>query len=137
MIAPNKDGYLLLFRGTEWYKQIFREELQQVINQNKAWLERLAADGKMKAGQPLDRKGVIVSGPNGRHVSDGPFAESKEIIGGYLLIDVETFEEAVAIAQTCPTLAYGSSIEVRPLTDECPSHTREQALASEEQLAAA
>ena len=45
---------------------------------------------------------------------DGPFAESKEAIGGYLMLDVETIEEAIAIAQSSPGLAYGGSIEVRP-----------------------
>lgn len=135
MITPNKDGYLLLFRGNEWYQQLSREELQKVIRQNSAWMERLMTQGKVKAAQPLAREGVVVSGANGRHVSDGPFAEAKEVIGGYLLLDVETIEEAIAIAQSSPGLAHGASVEVRALTDECPCNGREQALAREEQLA--
>jgi hypothetical protein len=65
---------------------------------------------------------------------DGPFAESKEAVGGYLVLDVETIEEAVAIAQSSPGLAYGGSIEVRPLAEECPLDVRARALAQEEQL---
>jgi hypothetical protein len=53
-------------------------------------------------------------------VSDGPFAESKEAIGGYFLLDVPTMEEAVAIAQECPGLPYGARVEVRPVAAECP-----------------
>ena len=48
-------------------------------------------------------------------VADGPFAESKEAIGGYFLLAVDTMEEAVEIAKTFPTLDYGASVEVRPI----------------------
>ena len=68
-------------------------------------------------------------------MTDGPFAESKEVIGGYLLVDGDSLEEAVAIAQTIPGLAYGGSIEVRPLAEECPLDVRARELAREEQLA--
>jgi hypothetical protein len=53
-------------------------------------------------------------------VSDGPFAESKEAIGGYFLLDVASMDEAVAIAQECPGLPYGVRVEVRPVAPECP-----------------
>ena len=131
----NQNGYLLLYRSDEWYNTLSHEQLQEVINQNKAWVERLIAQGKAKPGHALERKGATVSGKNGRFVSDGPFAESKEAIGGYLVLDVEALEEAVAIAQTIPGLAYGGSIEVRPLAEECPLDVRARELAREEQLA--
>jgi hypothetical protein len=57
-------------------------------------------------------------------VSHGPFAETKEVIGGYLLLNVGTFEEAVAIAKTSPGLDYGVAIEVGATTDECPVFKR-------------
>ena len=60
-----------------------------------------------------------MSGKN-RVVSDGPFAESKEAIGGYFLLDVASLDEAVAIAQECPGLPYGIRVEVRPVAAECP-----------------
>lgn len=59
-----------------------------------------------------------------RGVSDGPFAESKEAIGGYLLLQLDNFDEAVAIAESNPTLDYGISIEVRPVLEECPIFQR-------------
>jgi hypothetical protein len=71
------------------------------------------------AGNPLERESKIVSGKN-RMVSDGPFAESKEAIGGYFLLDVASFEDAVAIARECPGLPYGVQVEVRPVAGECP-----------------
>jgi hypothetical protein len=94
----------------------------------------LSSQGKAKPGRALERTGVTVSGKNGRFVTDGPFAESKEAVGGYLVLDVETIEEAIAIAQSSPGLAYGGSIEVRPLSEECPLDVRARELAQEEQL---
>ncbi|HEX3279859.1 MAG TPA: YciI family protein [Pyrinomonadaceae bacterium] len=135
MSTQNQNGYMLLYRSDEWYKALSHEELQKVISQNNAWIERLTAQGKAKPGHALGREGAPVSVKNGRFISDGPFAESKEAIGGYLLLDVETFEEAIAIAQSSPSLAYGTSIEVRPVTEECPLDVRARELAQEEQLA--
>jgi hypothetical protein len=137
MNTQNQNGYMLLYRSDEWYKKLSQDDLQTLINQNKAWFERLTAQGKAKPGNALERTGVIVSGKNGRSVTDGPFVESKEAIGGYLMLDVETIEEAIAIAQSSPGLAYGGSIEVRPVAGECPLDVRARELAREEQLATA
>ncbi|HZQ46857.1 MAG TPA: YciI family protein [Verrucomicrobiae bacterium] len=131
----SKSEYLLLFRGSEWYNGLSAEQLQQVMGECKAWFDRLAEQGKLKAGQPLVREGVIVSGKNGRSVADGPFAESKEAIGGYLLLQVDSIAEAIAIAKTNPVLAYGTSIEVRPVAEHCPLDARVRQIAREEQLA--
>ena len=133
----SNDGYLLLFHNDESWRELGREELEKYVTQNHAWLEHLMTSGKAKGGQALARSGAMVSGKNGRSITDGPFAESKEVVGGYLLMNVETFEEAVAIAKTCPTLAYGGKVEVRPLTNECLSTKRLEELKREEQLVAA
>jgi len=127
-----KNQYLLMFSGTAWYNRLSPEEIQEVIDRSKTWYEGLMAAGKAKASQVLGRSGATVSGKNARVLSDGPFAESKEAIGGYLLLEVETFEEAVAIAQTSPALQYGSTIDVRPLLNDCPLTARAQQLAEEE-----
>lgn len=136
-IEMSNDGYLLLIRTNEWWKDLGREELEKYIGQSQAWMEQLAAAGKVKAGQALARSGTIISDKNSRNITDGPFAESKEVIGGYMALNVETFEEAVAIAKAAPMLAQGTSIEVRPLTNSCPSQVRLEALKREEQLATA
>ena len=132
-----QNGYMLLYRSDEWYNRLSPEELQDLMNQNKCWMEKLTAQGKATPGRALERSGAIVSGKNGRFVIDGPFAESKEAIGGYLTLEVDTLEEAIAIAQTIPGLAYGGSIEVRPLAEECPLEVRARELAREQQLATA
>jgi hypothetical protein len=135
MNTQNQNGYMLLYRSDDWYNRLSHEELQKLMDQNKAWIERLTAQGKAKPGRALERRGAIVSGKNGRFITDGPFAESKEAIGGYLVLDVETIDEAIAIAQSSPGLDYGGSIEVRPVAEECPLDVRARELAREEQLA--
>src|SRR5437773_7014935 len=84
-----------------------------------AWFRRLTDQGKAVAGNPLEPEGKIVSGKN-RVVSDGPFAESKETIGGYLLLNVNTLDDAVAIAQESPGRAHGIRAEVRPVAGKAP-----------------
>jgi hypothetical protein len=137
MNTQPQNGYMLLFRSDEWYEELSHNEIQKVISQNNAWIEGLTAQGKAKPGHALQRKGVTVSGKNGRVVLDGPFTESKEAIGGFLLLNVETLEEAIAIAKSSPNLAYGTSIEIRPVADECPLDVRARELAREEQFATA
>ena len=119
MSTQNQNGYMLLFRGTELRKSLSPEEMQRVSEKWMAWFRRLAEQGKAVAGNPLEREGKIVSGKD-RIVSDGPFAESKEAIGGYFLLGVATMDEAVEIATECPGLPYGIRVEVRPVAGECP-----------------
>jgi len=116
--------YLFLFRGSNWDAGLSPAEIQQVMNQTMAWFDGLYQQGKVKAGHPLEDGGRTISGKQGRMVSDGPFAESKEAIGGYLILEAASLDEAVTIAQSCPNLAYGSSVEVRPLASECPTYQR-------------
>jgi hypothetical protein len=105
--------YMLLFRGTQWDKNLSPQEIQNVMSRWITWFDRLTQEGKAKAGQPLTEKGKIISGKKGQKVVDGPFAESKESIAGYILLQVATLDEAVKIAKECPGLDYGISVEVR------------------------
>lgn len=119
MDTPMKSEYMLLFRGTDWHKGLSPEEIQQVVSEMKAWFDRLTAEGKAKAGKPLFHEGKIVSRKSGLSVADGPFAESKEAIGGFFLLEVGSLDEATEIAKDCPVLAYGATVEVRPVAPEC------------------
>ncbi len=116
----NPTEYLLLFKSTEWSRDLSLEEMQQIMEKTYAWFDGLKADGKFKAAQPLFSEGRMVSGRNGASVTDGPFAETKEAIGGYLIITVDSMEEAVQIARGWPLLECGSTLEVRPIAPECP-----------------
>jgi hypothetical protein len=85
------------------------------------WFEQLVEQGRATSGHPLAYQGKIVSGKKGHTVVDGPFVESKEAIGGYFLLQVESEEEAIEIARHCPGLEHGVQVEVRPLVEFCPS----------------
>jgi hypothetical protein len=122
--------YMLLFRGEHWDKVNSPEELKQMMDKVKAWFERLQQEGRVKAGQPLAPVGRLVSGSN-RTIADGPFTESKEVVGGYLLVQAESLEEAVNIAKSCPTLDCGITVEVRPVLAECPVFRRAAARLAE------
>ena len=115
---------MLLFRGTNWDKDLSPEQLQKVVSDWAAWFERLTQQGKAIGGHPLQNEGRIVSGKKGRSVADGPFAESKEAIGGYFYLQVEDMDEAVEIAQQCPGLEYGAVVEVRPVAEMCAARAR-------------
>jgi hypothetical protein len=73
----------------------------------------------------LEGEGKVVSGKQ-RTVADGPFAESKEAIGGYFYLTVADENEAIEIAKQCPGLEHGAVVEVRPVSDVCSIKQRAQ-----------
>jgi hypothetical protein len=77
------------------------------------WLDRLVAEGKMKPGQRLKYEGKTVSRRN--VITDGPFGESKEVIGGYWFAIANNLDEAAQLAAGNPCLDYGLSMEIRPI----------------------
>jgi hypothetical protein len=126
MSTTTKTDYLLLFRGNVWDRGLSPAQLQKVVSDWMAWFERLKAEGKCLGGHPLEEEGKVISGKQGRAVADGPFAESKEAIGGYFYLQVADEDEAVEIARQCPGLEYGAVVEVRPVADECSVKQRAQ-----------
>jgi hypothetical protein len=113
--------FILFFRnsGPETHAHLSADERQQLMTRWNAWYDDLAAEGKAIAGTPLELETRIISGARGERVVDGPFAETKEAIGGYVMLMVNDLEEATAIAQDHPGLPYGLQIEVRRLADSC------------------
>jgi hypothetical protein len=125
--------FMVLFHSVDWNKDLSPDEMQDVMDQTYAWFDSLRKAGKFKAAQPLFLEGKILTGRGGHLVTDGPFAESKETVGGYLILDVDTLEEAVELAKGWPLLNCGSTLEVRPIAPECPDFHRlrqERALAA-------
>ena len=103
--------YPVLSRG-QWNATASREEIQAAINAFYVWYQRSLESGLMKPGHRLTRDGKVVSK---YLVTDGPFAETKELVGGYWFIVARNLEEAAAIAAQNPTLAFGLKLEIRPL----------------------
>jgi hypothetical protein len=120
-METNTAPYILFFRnsGPQNHEHLSAEERQQLVTRWNAWYDDLAAAGKAIDGTPLELETRIVSGPRGERVVDGPFAEAKEAIGGYVMLMVRDLDEATAIAQKHPGLPYGLEIEVRRLAENC------------------
>src|SRR4029453_12832086 len=103
--------YLVLSRG-QWDADKSNEEIQRAIDAFYAWYEDLVAEGRVKRGNRLAREGKVVS----RHrIADGPFAEAKELIGGYWIVCARSLDEAAALMSHNPTMACGLAFEVRPI----------------------
>lgn len=113
--------YMLLFRNTgpEVFAHLSPDQRQQLITRWNDWFENLLRAGKASEGQPLEMEIRVVSGTAGSRVVDGPFAESKEAVGGYVKLHVGSLAEATAIAQGHPGLDHGMKIEIRELTPHC------------------
>jgi hypothetical protein len=107
------NDFVFLYRGGERPKS--PELGQQVLERWMAWFKDLAAQGHLvDRGQPLERTGKVVRGA-AKSVIDGPFAETKDVVGGYTLIRANDLAQAVEVAKGCPILERGGDVEVRPV----------------------
>ena len=112
MRAPSSSSEFLIISRGQWDRDKSPEEIQQAIDAFYVWIDRLIQEGRMKPGQRLNTKGVVVSKAG---MIDGPFAEAKEIVGGYWFFVADSLEEAARLAAQNPCLACGLTYEVRPI----------------------
>ncbi|CAA9432278.1 MAG: hypothetical protein AVDCRST_MAG51-2724 [uncultured Ramlibacter sp.] len=112
--ASHLAEFLVLSRG-HWDPDKSPEQIQRAIDDFYVWHDRLVREGRLKAGQRLATQGKLVTRD---HVTDGPFAEAKEVIGGYWLLLAENLDEAATLAAQNPCLACGLSYEVRPIENQ-------------------
>jgi hypothetical protein len=103
--------YLFLFRNNVWYQDLTPVELEEAMNRFNAWFEKVNREGKVKGGGPLAAAGKTVT--SAHTVTDGPFAESKEAVAGFFVMQAASLEEAVEVAKGCPGLEFGQTVEVR------------------------
>jgi hypothetical protein len=105
--------FVYLYRGGEAGRS--PERAQQTMQKWMTWLKELADKGHIKdRGQPLERAGKLVTGKT-KAVTDGPFAEAKDAIGGYTLIDARDLDQAVELSKGCPIFEVDGQVEVRPV----------------------
>jgi hypothetical protein len=91
------------------------ERMQQMMQKWMTWLKELGEKGHLKdQGHPLERAGKLVKGKQ-KAVTDGPFAEAKDVIGGYTLIEARDLEQAVELSKGCPIFESEGGVEVRPV----------------------
>ncbi len=105
--------FTFLFRGRD--RSGSPEQMQKNMEKWGAWFKDLGAKGHMKdPGHPLQDAGKVVRGRQ-KIVNDGPYAEAKDLIAGYTLIEAKDLEYALELAKGCPILDVGGSVEVRPV----------------------
>ncbi len=113
--------FLLIFRNTGPgnYRGLSLEQRRELMTRWNAWYDDLAAQGKVTMGSPLEDDARVVAGPAGTRVVDGPFAEAKEAVGGFVTILAADLAEATELARRHPGMDYGMQIEVRPMAPCC------------------
>lgn len=96
------------------------DELRHIMARFGQWMNDMKAKGILVGNNGLENTGKTLRGPRGASATDGPYSETKEIVGGYIIISARNLEEAVDIARDCPGLDYSLAVEVRPI-----NHCRE------------
>jgi hypothetical protein len=112
-----RSKFMLIFRGGAVARHdLSPSELQAHVEKWYRWSDELARQGRGNAGTALDNRGATVRGHE-RVVTDGPYAESKDLVTGSIIFEAACLEDAVDVARTCPTFEFGGSVEVRPVQD--------------------
>ncbi|HWD40727.1 MAG TPA: YciI family protein [Fimbriimonas sp.] len=106
--------FMLLLSGGN-FETFSDEQKQTAYGKYMAWAQLLSQRNQMIDGSELLRPGKRIA--SGGVISDGPFAESKEAIGGFFLIQANNLDDAAQISLGCPSLEFGGSVEVRQLNE--------------------
>ncbi len=104
--------FLFRFRDKFDDRKMTREEFQKEAVKWQAWTEKLMKEGRLTPGNRLSMSGKVINGTE-KHVHDGPFAEGKEVVGGFCTVKARDLDEALEIAKSCPILDQDCSVEVR------------------------
>ena len=106
--------FLYLYRGGR-NGQRSPEDAQKTMQKWMSWLKGLGDSGHLKdQGQPLEPGGKVVKGKT-KTITDGPFAEAKDLVGGFTLVEARDINEAVELSKGCPILEEDGAVEVRPI----------------------
>ena len=114
--------YLFLFRGGDPASmEPSAEEWQGHMQKWMKWMGGLQQRGQLVSAQPLSKSGKQITGTN-KTITDGPFMEGKEMVGGYLMCKAGDYDEAVEISKGCPILEFEDGrVEVREIQElMCP-----------------
>lgn len=110
--------FILVFRGGAYAdKGMSASAMQDHLKQWGAWIAELAKQGHQPAGYPLKHnEGRAIRGKS-KVVTDGPYAELKDLVTGNLAVDAASLDAAVELAMGCPIFQYDGSVEVRPVAE--------------------
>jgi len=106
------EKFMLIFQGGQM-NGASPDQMQAHMGKWMAWIEKLSKTDQYVAGEPLLPGGKLVTGTGGKTVTDGPYTEGKEVVGGFFIIKATDLNEAVTISKECPSFDLGSSVQVR------------------------
>ncbi len=106
--------YMFIFQGGGDVMKLTPEELQKNMQQWLNWVDQLKKEGTYLEGEPLEPTGLVVKA-KGKVITDGPYVEGKEAVGGYFIVKAHSIEAAAKMAHACPGLEFGGSVEIRPV----------------------
>lgn len=105
--------FLYLFRGGDGgYAEQSPEEMEAHMARWGEWMMQISQTDEPVPGLPLQAQGKVVA-DGGRIITDGPFTEGKEIVGGYVLVEANDLDHAVELSKGCPIFEFGGTVEVR------------------------
>ncbi len=110
-----KDYMYLIYGGDEKWEQLSPEEIQQHMQKWGTWMQELKEKGHFLSGEPLENDAKSIRAD--KVVTDGPYSEAKELVGGYLLIKANSFDEAAELAKGCPIFDNDGAVEIRPVQE--------------------
>lgn len=108
--------FIMLIRGQGAWEKLSAAEMEATLKRYGDFTQRLRREGRLLDSEPLEPTGTVMT-EEGGVVTDGPFAETKEMIGGYYAFHAKDLAEASEIARGCPALTYGDWVEVRPVME--------------------
>lgn len=106
------EKFMLIFENAHSSQQPSADEMQENMGKWMAWIDKLAKAGKYDSGEPLYPTGKIIKGSH-NNVTDAAFAEGKEIIGGYFIVNAADYDEAIALCADYPDYEIGGTVTVR------------------------
>ena len=115
MSTSENSQFLLLFRHPQDGPEPSPAEMEQIFGRWMAWMKSMKEQGQFVGADRLQDEGKVMRGPRGASVVDGPFVESKEVVGGFVIVSAPSLAAATEIARGCPGFDHGTVVEVRPI----------------------
>ncbi len=106
------EKFMLIFHGGQ-INGASPEQMQSHMGKWMAWIDKLNKTQQYVSGEPLLPGGKIIMGKSGKTVTDGPYTEGKEVVGGFFIIKAKDMNEAVAISKDYPDFDAGGTVQVR------------------------
>ena len=111
--SSENSEFMLLLRQPHTGPHPTAEEMNKIMERFTQWMNAMSAKGIVVGTSGLEVTGKVLRGPRGATLTDGPYLEAKEIVGGYVIVKAENETAAVEIARDCPGLDYRMAVEVR------------------------